>query len=323
MIFNGGNPYVVYMDTGNGNKGMVEEYLGSAWTTVGSADFTAASAYAISPVFYNNNLYVSFADSTKNDLATVEEYTGGGWVTIGSAGFGVTCSYTSLAIDGSGNLYVGLTGINYSYLMEYTGTAWVTVGGGAFSTGTGSFVSVAIDASNNPYVAYGDGYYGGATVAEYVSGGWTYLGGYAGAGGSGGGTKVANYTSLVFNGGNPYVAYMDLSDNYLPNLVEWTGSWAGVGSEGFGTTTKAYYTKLAFNPINGNPYVSFADENVTDEAMVMEYSASSWVTVGSPHFSDGATSYNSLAFDAAGNPYVAYEDENIANGNRVTVMEYH
>lgn len=326
MIFNNNNPYVVYADASNGLKGMVEEYVSSAWVTVDGADFTPGAAGYISPAFYNNNLYVSYADGTEAGLVTVEEYTGGNWVTIGNPGFGGGSSNTSLAIDSSGKIYVAFVGVNYSYLMEYASPNWVTVGGGPFSTGTGSFPSVALDSGNNPYVAYGDGYYGGATLAEYVSSAWTYLGGYSGAGGAGG-THVANYTSLAVNGGNEYVAYMDTSNNDLPILEKWNGSsWAAVGTEGFGTTANAHYTSLAFSPTNGNPYVSFSDEsNSTSEAMVMEYTGAGttgWVTVGSGHFSAYSTSYNSLAFDASGNPYVAYVDGNTIL-NKVTVMEYH
>ncbi len=329
LIFNSGNPYVVYADTNNGSKGMVEEYSGTTWApTSYGMDFTPGAAGYICPAFYNNNLYVSYSDGTEAGLVTVEEYTGTAWVTIGSPGFGAGAGDTTLAIDGSGHIYVAFEGVNNSYLMEYTGagaTGWVTVGGIAYSTGGGIFNSVAFDSSNNPYVAFGDSYYGGGTLVEYASSAWATLGGTSAAGG-GASSHVSNYTSLVFNGSNSYVAYMDTNNNDLPNLREWNGAgWSNVGTEGFGTTAKAYYTSLAFSPTNGNPYVSFSDENNTiSEAMVMEYTGAGttgWVTVGSGHFSAYSTSYNSLAFDASGNPYVAYADGN--SSNKVTVMEYH
>ncbi len=330
LLFNSDNPYVVYADTNNGNKGMVQEYTGGIWTTVGGADYTPGGASYPSAAFYNNNLYVAYTDSTEANLVTVEEYNGSSWATIGSPGFGGASGYNSLAIDPNGNIYVAFQGVNNSYLMEYNGSAWVTVGGGTFSKGTGSFVSVAFDSSNNPYVAFGDGYYGGSTVVEYASGAWTTLGGvYGSGGGSGGGgpTHVANYVDLVFNGGNPYVAYMDLSINEEDSLVEWSGSsWSNVGSAGFTPNIDAFYTTLAFSPANSNPYVSYEDTTVTDQAMVMEHTGagtSGWVTVGSPHFSAAGTTFNSLAFDTSGDPYVAYVDGYITAGGKVTVMEYH
>jgi hypothetical protein len=312
------------MDTDNNNKGMVEEYTGSAWTTVGAADFTPGGAYGISGAFYNNNLYVSYADSTEGNLVTVEEYTSGSWMTIGNPGFGSSASYTSMALDGNGTPYVAFLGStgNASYLMEYTGTNWITVGGGQFSTGgAGTFPSLAFDSSNNPYVAFGDVLHGGASVVEYVSGAWDYLGGFSGAGGST--SHVANYTSLVFNGATPYVAYMDLGNSAADNVMEWNGaSWIPVGSTGV-TPTNAYFSTLAVSPTNNNLYLSFSDEsNPTSEAMVMEHTGSGWVTVGGGHFSAYSTSYNSLAFDTSGDPYVAYADGNTGT-NKVTVMEYH
>jgi hypothetical protein len=326
LHFNNNNPYVVYADESNGDKGMVEEYNGTTWSAVYGADFTPGAASYISAAFYNNNLYVAYADSTESNLVTVEEYTGSAWVTIGNPGFGGSAAYTSIALDSAGKPYVAFEGVNFSYLMEYNGTNWVTVGGGAFSTGGGIFPSVAIDSSNNPYVAFGDSYYGGASLFADISGAVTYLGGFSGAGGTGG-TSVANYTSLVFNGGNPYVAYMNPANNDTDNVMEWNGSsWAAVGSAGF-TGHNAYYTTLAFSPANNNAYVSYSDETSSpNKATVMEHTgagASGWVTVGSPDFSSAGTSYNSLAFDTSGNPYVAYSDGNITSGGKVTVMEYH
>jgi hypothetical protein len=120
---------------------------------------------------------------------------------------------------------------------------------------------------------------------------------------------------------------MDLSNNEADTLMEWNGSsWAAVGSAAF-TSPDAFYTTLAFSPTNNNPYVSYSDESVSPtKATVMEHTGagtSGWVTVGSPHFSAAASSYNSLAFDTSGDPFVAYSDGSITSGGKVTVMEYH
>jgi hypothetical protein len=119
---------------------------------------------------------------------------------------------------------------------------------------------------------------------------------------------------------------MDLSVNEADSLVEWSGtSWSNVGSAAF-TSNDAFYTTLAFSPTNSNAYVSYEDTTATDQAVVMEHTGagtSGWVTVGSPHFSAGGTTYNSLAFDTSGDPYVAYVDGYITAGTKVTVMEYH
>jgi hypothetical protein len=69
----------------------------------------------------------------------------------------------------------------------------------------------------------------------------------------------------------------------------------------------------------GTPYVVYSDAVNGFRATVRRFNGTSWVTVGSPGFSQGATAYTSIAFTTGNIPYVAFKDWFTADG-RATVM---
>ena len=128
---------------------------------------------------------------------------------------------------------------------------------------------------------------------------------------------AADYTSLAFYNGEPYVAYEDGANGSKATVMRYTsGSWQTVGAAAF-SAGSASYTSLAF--YNAEPYVAYVDAGNGSKATVKRYTAGSWQTVGAAGFSAGSASYTSLAF-YNGEPYVAYLD--VANANKATVMRY-
>ena len=128
---------------------------------------------------------------------------------------------------------------------------------------------------------------------------------------------AADYTSLAFYNGEPYVAYADGANGSKATVMRYTGkSWETVGKAGF-SAGEADYTSLAF--YDGEPHVAYMDAENKNTATVMHYTGGSWQTVGTAGFSAGSATYTVLAFDG-GEPHVAYMDG--ANGNKATVMRY-
>jgi len=329
LAFNNGIPYVAYRDGGNGSKATVMKYTGNGatgWEAVGTAGFSAGGAYYTSLAFNNGIPYVAYMDNANSNKATVMKYTGNGatgWEAVGTAGFSAgTAEYTSLAFD-NGIPYVAYRdggNSDKATLMKYTGngaTGWEAVGTSGFSTGGAGRTSLAFN-NGIPYVAYLDWGNGNkATVMKYTGNGATGWEAVGTAGFSAGGT---DYTSLAFDNGTPYVAYMDGSNSDKATVMKYTGNgatgWEAVGTAEF-STGGAAWTSLAFD--NGIPYVAYMDGGKGWKATVMKYTGNGgtgWEEVGTAGFSAGTADYTSLAFNN-GIPYVAYMDG--GNGGKATV----
>ncbi len=197
---------------------------------------------------------------------------------------------------------------------------WSIVGAAGFSGGAVIDVSLAIDASGNPCVAYSDAsttpaYM--ATAMKFTSPGWTALGE---AGLSAG---VAYYTSIAVDGaGGVYVAYEDGSQGGRGTVRKYGGSsWATLGSEGFSAGSFLYASLVICDSgATHVPYVAFKDGGNGSRATVMKFDGSSWNAVGGAGFSAGAADDVSLAIASDGTPYVAFKDG--GNGSKATVMKF-
>lgn len=197
---------------------------------------------------------------------------------------------------------------------------WSIVGAAGFSGGAVIDVSLAIDASGNPCVAYSDAsttpaYM--ATAMKFTSPGWTALGE---AGLSAG---VAYYTSIAVDGaGSVYVAYEDGSQGGRGTVRKYGGSsWATLGSEGFSAGSFLYASLVICDSGSTHvPYVAFKDGGNGSRATVMKFDGSSWNAVGGAGFSAGTADDVSLAIASDGTPYVAFKDG--GNGSKATVMKF-
>jgi hypothetical protein len=100
---------------------------------------------------------------------------------------------------------------------------------------------------------------------------------------------ATDYTSLAFDNGIPYVAFMDWTGGLRKVSVmkfnALSGNWVNVGPAGF-FSGEPTYISLAFD--NGTPYVAFRGYidyfNPTIRVGVMKFDAlsGSWVYVGIP-----------------------------------------
>ena len=201
---------------------------------------------------------------------------------------------------------------------------WQNVGAADFSVGNVDYISLALDSSNAPYVAYMDrGNLDKATVMKFDGANWGSVGSVGFSAGS------ANDLSLVIHNDVPYLAYSDYSQSWKASVVKYTGTgamggWEFVGNSYF-TDPWALHTSLALH--NNTPYVAYIDMIIPQQDFrprVMKYNSVSdtWERVGTAPYVAGLALYTSLAIDSSGTPYVAYQDLGNGGYGRATVKKF-
>jgi len=196
---------------------------------------------------------------------------------------------------------------------------WQSVGGGVVEAGlTSDLVSIAIDSSGIPYVAFRAST-NRIMVKKYdeTTRQWEPVGNGDISAGAGGYMKLA-----IDNRGNPYVVYVDSVNNSkvtVKKYDETTDQWEPVGSNGVVSAGMAAYSSIAIDS-NGTPYVAYEDTNNGNAATVKTYDETTdqWEPVGSNGVvSTGWSPYTSIAIDSNDTPYVVYRD-----GYNATVKKY-
>ena len=188
------NAFVVYKDVANSNKTSVKKYANGNWSVVGSVGFSAGEAnYQKIAIDANNIPYVVYQDVANSNKTTVMRFINNSWEVVGSAGFsdGIAI-YQTIAIANDGTLYVAYSdasnddkavvkkfdSVNDKWVTVGTdglakGTnnqnGWVTLGKTSNTPGAASYVSLAIDKSGAPFVAFSDAGNGNkATVKKFI-----------------------------------------------------------------------------------------------------------------------------------------------------------
>ncbi|MGX9728878.1 MAG: hypothetical protein ACTFAK_16660 [Candidatus Electronema sp. VV] len=98
----------------------------------------------------------------------------GTWEQVGAAGFSAAAADSiSFAIDGSGTPYIAYednANSNKASVMKFNSatSSWQQVGAAGFSASRAQYISLALDSSGTPYIAYQDwGNIGKASVMKF------------------------------------------------------------------------------------------------------------------------------------------------------------
>ncbi len=167
----GTTPYVAYSDflAGGGiYKVSVLKYNGSAWTVVGTNQFSAGQANYISMTMNGSTPYVAYEDVGSGTKMSVMKFDGSSWVNVGSPGFSAGGAWTTaIAMNGSNPVvtYVDKANSDIAAVKEFDGTNWVNVGTGTASTGGSLWNSIAIAPNGVPVVTFKDVANGGKLTA--------------------------------------------------------------------------------------------------------------------------------------------------------------
>jgi hypothetical protein len=316
-----GTPYVAYQDSAYALKATVMRFNGANREAVGSPGFSERQADAIDfALDWSGTPYVSYRDYAHTYKATVMRFNGSGWENVGSPGFSSgDVSETSLVLDGTGTPYVAYTEasgtIRQTTVKRFNGSNWENIGTPGFSSGGATnIISLALDWSGTPYIAYQDNTYSqkatvmkfNGTSRETVGSPWFSSG-------------DANDISFALDwSGTPYIAYNDIENSYKATVMKFNGTGREpVGTPGFSSGAIEYTSLFVYN---GIPYIAYSDYSDIGQATVMKFNGVNWESVGSPKFSYDAAHYPSL-FVFSGTPYIAFTDYYSGNG-KATVMKY-
>ena len=214
---------MAYADIGQSGKATVMTFGSKAWSTVGSAGFSATMAGQIKIAVVDSTtdaLYIAYQlpPGNTNKKVAVMTFKGGTWSIVGSTGFSAgRADDVSLALNPiTGAPYVAYTDWGNSMkatVMAFQGGAWSPLGPSGFSDGSAFRTSLALHPINGaPYVAYSDGATSSyVTVMTYDDHTWSPVGspGFSAAG--------AQYISLALHAttGTPFVAYTDYGNSQL------------------------------------------------------------------------------------------------------------
>ena len=226
-IDNNDIPIIVY----SGADRAGANYRASSWKYSSSSNswsrfgynFTANGTKETTIAISSENIpYMAYWEDANGDKASVMKYDrvydwmGGSWLewtNVGTAGFSAgAVKYTSITLNSANTPYVAykdLANGGKATVMKYhdNNDTWAPVGQAGFTAGTAEFVSLAIDDSDTPYVAYNTSTNsGGINVMKYDGSSWVIVG-------------IANFVNGTMNGtaalaidskGVPYVAFKNL-----------------------------------------------------------------------------------------------------------------
>jgi hypothetical protein len=242
-------PYVVFDDRGDDYAATVMEYTGSGstgWQIIGGYGFSGTQVFSPSIVINNGTPYVAYALSDGglcipqyptnpsggggaksarcvarggNPVVVVMKYDSVNdvWNPVGSSSFSTNyqITYVSLAFYKNTPYVAFMDAADNDQAtvikLDADGTDWDLVGKEGFSVGGAEYISIAINSTGTPYVAYLDDSTANSqcTVMKFDGSNWDLVGTQGFSAGQ------ARYTSLAVDNstGDLYLAYQDDGDN--------------------------------------------------------------------------------------------------------------
>jgi hypothetical protein len=232
------------------------------------------------------------------------------WSTVGTAGFSAgTAFQNTIAFDKNGDLYVAYSDAALGQrvtVKKLVSGVWTTLGAAGFAGGQGNqSCSMAISATNAPYVAVISSVDLQASVWKLTAGTWEKVGADISEEMAGGVELALNSTDV------PYVLYRDQksinSISGRATVKKFNGvSWELVGTAGF-SDDFIQSLDIAIDK-NDVPYVAYEDGGHGLQATVQKFNGTAWELVGPVGFTSSTAKYISLAIDQDNVPYLGFED---------------
>jgi Bacterial Ig domain len=277
-----------------------------------------------------------------------KRWDGTAWVPVGTGFKDATTDLPvfnhSLVLDSNGNPVVVSAEVvaepynSNIYVMRWDGTAWVRVGTEALNIDlqrSPSGVSLALDSSGNPVVAWSEWSESGGTSSDHVyvkrwnGTAWVLVGNdFLDSNNN----QFAGSPSLALDpSGNPMVAWYEADGSTTSNKIyvkRWDGTaWVPVGT-GFKdeTTNRPAYDPSLVLDSGGNPVVAWRETFVSSSnVFVNRWNGTAWIPVGKSSLkanTKGGAYDFSLALDSDGNPVLAWLEFGSITKNHLYVSRW-
>lgn len=254
------------------------------------------------------------------------------WELVGPRFFsGERVEYTNIALAPDGTPYVLFTDqinpttiLGKASVMKWDGSNWVFVGSRSFTDlNVIQRADIEISPSGEPWIIANtnetnSGFFD-TEVWKFDGTNWVDMTPTLDRG-------SAIEPKIVFDGATPYIAF----------TTPWDGSTRGMSCMKYNGTSWEYVgpTRIVDGFIypgglaiyNGNPYISFADQNNSFRGRVIAFDGTNWNDVGTPGFTTasggGFTFWIDIEIASDGTPYVCYMDNAAPGGEGVNVMKF-
>lgn len=273
--------------------------------------------YAVIALDSSGTLFLSYNDNSFK--AIVKKYNGNyNWTLLGETGF-TRGPDASMAVSSRGTPYVvykdyslDMRVTNRLRIKKFNDSAWVGVDDGVAYRSILP-VSIAIDTSGVPYIAYvqyPNFAYG--IVRRFNGVFWEQVGANPF-------TFATDLVRLAVNKqGIPYVAFTDFILSGKATVKKLNGNdWVNVGPPGFSDgRTRNISFKI---DSNGILYIAYRDEGNGNKLTVKKFDGSIWQNAGNAGLPEGPVSSLALSLTNGGTPYVLFADA--TNANKATVKK--
>ncbi len=191
---------------------------------------------------------------------------------------------------------------------------WQEVGANNISEKESYYISMELNSSGVPYLAYQDEDNGKKLTVRKLNGNnWATVG-------TNGFTADMVYDiDLAINSNDvPYVTYRTYSAPNKISVVKFeNNAWVAVGDTSF-SAGLVLHTSMTFDETD-RPYVAYRDFGNSEKLTVKMYDGTDWVTVGTEGISGGIVTSIDIKIHQ-GNPYVVFQDDD--NMSKATLMKY-
>lgn len=283
-----GRLFVASRDYGVNSKANVRAFdaASNAWSTIGAAGIGAGEAHYVSIAMSPAGLpSVTYADGSVSNRTSAQRFDGSAWTSVGPAGYSQAgASFQTIASASDGTLYTAYcdsaypdplsSNVGRATVMRYDvpSGAWSPVGNPGFSPHGASNVTLALDRTGTPWIAYYR-YHNSIVVMRWTGTTWQSVGGSA----TGPDAPTIEsedwrqWTSLVFDSSNrPYVAYQSWLNGRRASVRRFDGTaWTLVGDPWF-TPGAADYLTLALDA-QDKPWIAFRDGAHLQRVSVMRF----------------------------------------------------